>query len=229
MKSSKSIVRMVAAVAAVGLFAAGCGSDDAEPDLTASESTSQSSESTSTSSEESSSESSEPEAPPQIRDVDEAAYTPADGPQTRIFQLQDGATRCFLNNLAGDVFLACETNLAEPPEVQDGFGNPVPANAVSWNPDGVTFARLMFPPVAEVATLNPQERLSAFGFSCTAYGPATVECSGQPGTATIDSGQVIGASVPPPSPVPAEPGPEQPQPGPPPVGVPGLDLLLPPR
>ena len=70
------------------------------------------------------------------------------------------------------------------------------------------------------------------GFTCTAYGAATVECSGPGGSASLDAGAVTGAAVPelPEEPAPApeeDPAPEGPQL--PDVELPGLgDVLSPP-
>lgn len=196
--------RFVATFAAgvmMTLALAGCGDDEpAKPD--ASDRTSSSSAKSKTSSSkptESSTESSETEAPtetPEITWVNDADYTPADGPNTRLFQLEDGTTRCFLNDLSGDAYLACQVNLANPPMVDDGKGNKVPANAVSWNPGGVTYEVLTFPPAGEMKTLPTHSQLAAFGYTCAAYGPATLECAGPPGRATIDNGNVIGAKMP---------------------------------
>lgn len=145
---------------------------------------------------------------------------------TRIFQLADGSTECFMNELSGDAYLTCRADFAEPPMVKDYAGNDVAANAVTWTPNGVEFAVMDFPQVSGIATLNPRERLEAFGFTCTAYGESTVECSGPQGAATIDNGQVTGASVPEPTQAPepdagapGAPGGEGPQ-------LPGIDDII---
>lgn len=159
-----------------------------------------------------------------IKDVPEEKFTPADGPNARIFQLEDGVTKCFINDIAGDKFLACTTNMVNPPVVQDAAGKDVPANAVSWNPSGVTYETLQFPAAGSMETLHPNERLSALGYTCTAQGPATVQCSGAPGTATLDNGNVTGATVPERKEAPAEPAPDTPEANP---GLPGLNLPAP--
>lgn len=144
-----------------------------------------------------------------IVDVPEAKFTPSDGPNARIFQLEDGVTKCFINDIAGDKYLACTTNMVNPPTVQDAAGNDVPANAVSWNPSGVTYETLQFPAAGNMETLHPNERLNALSYSCTSTGPSTVSCSGAPGTANIDNGTVTGASMPAPEAAPSEPASEE--------------------
>lgn len=226
-----------AVLAAASLVIAGCSSDDsgssdaqqgiAAPSGGTSKSTDAKKSSTKSSSSEtsSSSESEEPEAP-EITQVSEADFTPADGPNTRLFQLADGSTKCFLNDIGGDVFLACQANLNNPPMVPDASGNMVPANAVSWNPSGVTYETLMFPSTGEVKTLEPNQQLDAYGYTCTSHGPSNVECSGAAGAATIDSGNVTGARVPEPKPANEAPAPEQ-NPAPAPAPADGLGDLLP--
>lgn len=193
---------MSAAGAMMAFALVGCGNDEPESPETSdravtSTSSSEMSSSTKTTPKPTeSTESSAPKAAPKITPVNDADYTPADGPNTRLFKLEDDKTRCFLNDLNGDSYLACETELADPPMVGDGTGNKVPANAVSWNPGGVTYEVLTFPEVAEMKTLPAHSSLSAYGFTCTAYGPSTLECSGPTGNATIDAGTVTGAQMP---------------------------------
>ncbi len=131
-----------------------------------------------------------------IVNVPESDFTPADGPNARVFKLADGTTKCFMNNLAGESFLSCQAAFVDPPLVTDGQGREVPANAVSWHTGGVTYETLTFPATGDVKTLEPNQRLQAFGYTCTAYGPSSLECSGAPGTASINNGTVTGASVP---------------------------------
>lgn len=181
---------------------AGCGDDEpAKPEVSnrsvsSSAKTKSSTPSKSTEESTTPTESETPTETPAITQVNDADYTPADGPNTRLFQLEDGTTRCFLNDLSGDAYLACQVNLANPPMVDDGTGNKVPANAVSWNPGGVTYEVLTFPPAGEMKTLPANSQLSAFGYNCAAYGPSTLECSGPAGAATIDNGNVTGAQMP---------------------------------
>lgn len=155
-----------------------------------------------------------------VRIVDPAGFTPPDpgGENSRIFVLQDGVTECFMNDVSGDSYMACRTNMVNPPMVQDYYGTEIPANAVSWNPSGVTYETMQFPAKYPSKTLAPGERLESFGFSCTASGPATVACSGPTGSATIDNGNVSGAKVPPkkektvaPAPAPENQGPALPE------------------
>lgn len=138
----------------------------------------------------------------EITPVDPADYTPPDSATTRLFKLEDDQTKCFLNDLSGDVYLSCAAPITDPPMVDDGNGNKVPANAVSWHPGGVNYDSLIFPPVDSIKILPPHASLSSFGYTCTAYGPATLECAGPAGRATIDAGKVIGAQLP----TPAAPG-----------------------
>lgn len=239
---TKKMLMTGAVASAISLSMVGCsGITESDSDKVASTSQlqTQSPSETTTSKKPSPTQSSETEAKPQalsrdtgIVDVPEADYTPADGPNARIFQLQDGATKCFLNNLGGDAYLACQTPIANPPMVDDGAGNQVPANAVSWNPGGVTYEVLTFPQASEIHTLAKNQRLKAFGFTCTALGPSSVECSGGPGTARIDSGVVTGAQMPkPPVTGGQQPGPGQaPAPAPAPEpgqGLPKLQDLIP--
>ncbi len=192
----------IAAGAMMILALAGCGDDEpAKPEVSdrSISSSAKTKSSTSPKPTEESTKSTESETPtetPEIAQVNDADYTPADGPNTRLFQLEDGTTRCFLNDLSGDAYLACQVNLANPPMVDDGTGNEVPANAVSWNPGGVTYEVLTFPPTGEMKTLPANSQLNAFGYSCSAYGPSTLECSGPAGNATIDNGNVTGAEMP---------------------------------
>lgn len=186
----------------MALALVGCGNDEPESPETSDRAVTSTTHSESSSSSKQapkpteSKGSSAAKSTPKITPVNDADYTPADGPNTRLFQLEDGKTRCFLNDLAGDSYLACETELANAPMVGDGKGNKVPANAVSWNPGGVTYEVLTFPEVSEMKTLPAYSSLSAYGYTCTAYGPSTLECSGPAGDATIDSGNVTGAQMP---------------------------------
>lgn len=133
-----------------------------------------------------------------VADVPEDRFMPPGAQGARVFTLADGVTGCFINSLGADSFLTCRTNFADAPMVQDYEGNDVAANAVSWTPDGVIYAHMSFPDNDHVPeTLHPYERVAAFGFTCTAYGPATVECSGPQGSASLDAGSVTGAAVPP--------------------------------
>ncbi|WP_295627501.1 hypothetical protein [uncultured Corynebacterium sp.] len=158
-----------------------------------------------------------------IADVPDDRFMPPGAQGARIFRLADESTECFMNSLGPDSFLTCRTNFANPPTVQDYEGNDVTANAVSWTPDGVIYAHMQFPDTGHVPeTLHPYERVGAFGFTCTAYGPATVECSGPQGAATMDAGNVSGAAVPEPKAAPA-PAPEQ-QPAPAGPGLPGIEV-----
>lgn len=203
--------KLMATIAAGGLMAfslAGCGSDEPDSPGVAAPTSSSSATSKTSSSPKSTEEETESTASTEsaetststetseITRVNEADYTPADGPNTRLFQLEDGTTRCFLNDLNGEAYLACQVNLANPPMVDDGLGNKVPANAVSWNPGGVTYEVLTFPPTGEMKTLPARSQLSSFGYTCSAYGPSTMECSGPAGSATIDNGNVTGAQMP---------------------------------
>lgn len=167
-----------------------------------------------------------------VHDVPDSRFMPPDADNARIFRLADGVTQCFINSLGDEAFLTCRTNFTNPPTVQDYFGDDVTANAVSWTPDGVIYAEMIFPQVGSMETLAPYERFSAFGYTCTAYGPATVECSGPQGSATLDGGNVTGATVPPRKEklAPEQPAPEQAPENPPAPGLPlpeVPDLLAP--
>ncbi|MFD5869233.1 hypothetical protein ACFWGD_11595 [Corynebacterium sp. NPDC060344] len=168
-----------------------------------------------------------PQAPssgPTVAEVPEDRFMPPGAQGARIFRLADGATECFANALGPDSFLTCRTNFANPPMVQSYDGGDVPANAVTWSPGAApTFAHMNFPDNGFAPeTLHPYERVSFFGFTCTAYGDATVECSGPGGRASLDAGNVTGAEVPEAKPAPA-PAPEQ-APAPAAPELPGIEL-----
>lgn len=168
------------------------------------------------------------EAPEQtasrITTVDDARFMPEpSATNTRVFQLADGETQCFINNLGGDGYLTCRTNFVDPPMVRNHGGDEVPANAVTWAPYGVVYAVMEFPQVPRMEVLQPRERIDFAGFSCTSYGAATVECSGPSGTATIDAGRTTGVGMPPEADAPA-PVPEAPAV----PDLPGAEELLPP-
>ncbi|MBV7294684.1 hypothetical protein KRX51_01965 [Corynebacterium sp. TAE3-ERU12] len=131
--------------------------------------------------------------------VDEADFTPPDGPNARLFVLADGYTSCFYNQLGAENYLSCRSNFTNPPNVVGPDGDEVPANAISFTPDGIYYQSLVFPDTGyQPKTLNAGETLESFGFSCTANGAASVACTGPQGTASIDNGTVTGAEVPPP-------------------------------
>ena len=216
---------IAALVSATFLLVACNGEDEMaapEPQEMAGEQTATESSAPETTSEEAPAE----QSGPGITTVDDTQYMPEpSATNTRVFQLADGATECFINDLAGDGYLTCRTNFVEPPLVPAHGGQEVPANAVTWAPYGVTYAVMDFPQVPQTAVLHPRERIEFAGFTCTSYGPATVECVGPSGAATLDAGRATGVGMPPeeaPAPAPEEePAPAGPQ-------LPGAEELLPP-
>ncbi|MDO5732124.1 hypothetical protein [Corynebacterium sphenisci] len=140
--------------------------------------------------------------------VDEADFTPPDGPNARIFVLADGTTTCYYNEIGDGRYLSCGGEFTDPPMVEGPDGRPTPANAVSFTPEGILFQSLTFPGGAySPRTLNAGEALTAYGYTCTAEGPSAVTCTGPQGTAAIRDGRVTGATVP----EPAEPAAEDPE------------------
>lgn len=167
-----------------------------------------------------------PQAPsgPTVAQVPDDRFMPPGAQGARIFRLADGATECFANSLGSDSYLTCRTNFANPPMVPSYEGGQVPANAVTWTPGGApSYAHMNFPDTGfGPETLHPYERMSMFGYTCTAYGPATVECSGPGGSASLDAGNVTGAAVPEPQQAPA-PAPEE-APAPDGPELPGIEV-----
>ena len=210
-----------AALAASTLFLAGCfgdGGTDADPGTVADTTATTSSSATPLA------EHPQEAAPagPTVAEVPDDRFMPPGAQNARVFRLADGATECFANSLGPDSFLTCRTNFANPPMVQSYEGGQIAANAVTWSPGAApTFAHMNFPDTGfGPETLQPYERVSMFGYTCTAYGPATVECSGPGGSASLDAGNVTGAIVPEPAPAPA---PEE-APAPPAAPLPGIEV-----
>lgn len=210
-----------AALAASTLFLAGCSGDggtDADPGTVADTGAVTSSSATPLA------ERPQEAAPagPTVAEVPDDRFMPPGAQGARIFRLADGATECFANSLGSDSYLTCRTNFANPPMVPSYGGGQVPANAVTWTPGGApSFAHMNFPDTGfGPETLHPYERVSMFGYTCTAYGPSTVECSGPGGSASLDAGNVTGAIVPEPAPAPA---PEE-APAPPAAPLPGIEV-----
>lgn len=221
---------MFAALAASTLLLAGCsgGSVDTGSQTVAGTSATQSSSASPLVE-----HSKAPQAPsgPTVAEVPDGRFMPPGAQGARIFRLADGATECFANSLGSDSYLTCGTNFANPPMVPSYEGGQVPANAVTWTPGGApSYAHMNFPDTGfGPETLHPYERVSMFGYTCTAYGPATVECSGPGGSASLDAGNVTGAAVPEPQQAPAPAPEEAPAPeGPqlPDVYLPGLGDVL---
>ena len=212
-----------AALAASTLLLVGCGADGVDSE---SETIADTSARPSTTASELAErpETSEATGGPTIADVPDDRFMPPGADNARVFRLADGATECFVNSLGGDPYLTCRTNFANPPMVPSYEGGQVPANAVTWSPGAApTFAHMNFPDNGHVPeTLHPYERVAMFGFTCTAYGDATVECSGPGGSASLDAGTVTGATVPEPQEAPA-PAPEE---APAPAGpeLPGIEI-----
>lgn len=224
---------MFAAVAATTLLVVGCGTDDVDSESETIADTSARPSSTASELAERP-ETSAPSGGPTIADVPDDRFMPPGADNARVFRLADGATECFANSLGGDPYLTCRANFADPPMVESYEGGRVPANAVTWSPGAApTFAHMNFPDNGFAPeTLHPYERVSMFGFTCTAYGAATVECSGPGGSASLDAGSVTGAAIPelPEEPAPApedDPAPEGP--ALPDVELPGLGDVLGPR
>lgn len=212
-----------AALAASTLFLAGCSGDDgtdADPGTVADTTATTSSSATPLA------ERPQEAAPagPTVAEVPDDRFMPPGAQNARVFRLADGATECFANSLGPDSFLTCRTNFANPPMVQSYEGGQIAANAVTWSPGAApTFAHMNFPDTGfGPETLHPYERVSMFGFTCTAYGDATVECSGPGGSASLDAGNVTGAIVPEPQEAPA-PAPEE-APAPPAAPLPGIEV-----
>ncbi len=166
-----------------------------------------------------------------VTDVPDSRFMPPGASGSRIFRLADGATECFANSLGPDSFLTCRTNFANPPMVQSYGGEQVPANAVTWSPGAApVYAHMNFPDTGhQPATLNAYERVKMFGFTCTAYGPATVECGGPGGSASLDAGNVTGATVPAPTEAPAPPSEGLPAPSLPNIEVPDMGDIIGPK
>lgn len=174
------------------LVLAGCSTEEEAPP--APETTSSS---TSSSAGTSTSEAEEPEAAVAsntIVDVDEADFTPSNASSIRQFILADGTTQCVYSGVG----LSCQANIVDAPMVEGADGQPTPANSVAFAGDSVTYQSLTFPGGAEAPrVLAPNERLSSFGYSCTATGDSSLTCDGPEGSASIDNGLVSGATVPP--------------------------------
>lgn len=166
-----------------------------------------------------------------ITDVPDSRFMPPGASAARVFRLADGVTECFANSLGPDSYLTCRTNFANPPMVQSYGGEQVPANAVTWAPGAApVFAHMNFPDAGhQPATLNAYERVKMFGFTCTAYGPATVECGGPGGSASLDAGNVTGATVPAPTEAPTPPTEGLPVPSLPDIGVPDMGDIIGPK
>lgn len=199
----RSPLALLAGLAAAALLA-GCGTADddapAPPPATAETTTTTTAEQT---------EKVDPSPTSRsIITVDEADFTPPDGPNARIFVLADGTTTCYFNEIGDGRYLSCGGEFTDPPMVEGPDGRPTPANAVSFTPEGILFQSLTFPGGSYAPrTLNAGEALTAYGYTCTAEGPSAVTCTGPQGTAAIRDGQVTGATVP----EPAEPAAEDPE------------------
>lgn len=187
-------LKLMVPVGVAMLVLAGCSTDDNNNGAPAPETTSSTSASPTTS------ESEDTEAAVEsntIVDVDEADYTPSDAPNARQFVLADGSTQCVFNQLGATNYLSCEANIVNAPMVEGADGQEAPANSVAFTGESVTYQALTFPGGSEQPkVLETNQRLSAFGFSCLAGGPATVTCDGPEGSVTIDNGNVTGASAP---------------------------------